>query len=124
MAFALLASAGGLAIAIHDGLATPVVGAATALGETATAKGDATVFLAPPTADWAAVRLVLGNATYIIGTGDAATVVLATGADLHADAGNVIVRGPVLLRAPHPDGSGRLLVILAVTSWDTPILFG
>ena len=77
----------------------------------------------PPTPAWDGVRAVLGNFTYTLDTGDSWTVVLATSQQAHADAGTVLVRGPVLFRALHPDFPGRMLLVLEAASWQTPILF-
>ncbi len=66
---------------------------------------------------------MLGNFTYTLDTDDDWTIVLATAAEPHADAGTVLVRGPVLFRALHPDLPGRMLLVLEAASWQTPILF-
>jgi hypothetical protein len=123
LGLALLAAAGMLALGLHDGVAVPPASQAAA-GDEAVAKGEPTPFVVPPTPAWAPVRAALGNLTYSIATGDPGLLVLATGPDVHTGTGTVVVRGPVLLRSPAPDGSGRTLLVLAVRQWDTPLLFG
>lgn len=108
---------------LHDGVGAPVASAATPLGDDAFAKGTASPFVAPPTQNWNAARAALGNFTYLIDTGEPAVVLLATGPEPHAEAGTVLVHGTVVLRAPHPDGSGRTLLVLRDAAWSTPILF-
>jgi hypothetical protein len=54
---------------------------------------------------------------------DAGVVALLTSATAAPDDGVVLAEGTVVYVAPHPDGSGRLLVVVGVDEWREPILF-
>ncbi|MEK6985231.1 MAG: hypothetical protein AABX89_02465 [Candidatus Thermoplasmatota archaeon] len=108
---------------LHDGVGAALASSSTPLGDEVSAKGTPSPFVAPPTQSWSAGRAALGNFTYRIDTGEPALVILATGPEPHAEAGTVVVRGTVALRAPHPDGSGRTLLVLRDAAWATPIFF-
>jgi hypothetical protein len=127
-----MASAGALAYVLdHD-----AVGAASASamsvtpGEDVTLRGLLIPFVVRP-ADvreavaWAQVREALGNVTGALETGEAGLVVLLTSDDPLPPPGTAVVAtGEVALRVPHPDGSGRDLLVLRAERVATPILFG
>lgn len=121
----LMATAAALgAILVHDG---EVAGepdlARAAPGESIRLKGEPEPF--SPGASlrpWRAVLPLLGNHTYALADPDAGAVALLT-SDGPAPPGVVVAEGRVGLVAPHPDGSGRLLVVVEVRDWQQPILF-
>jgi len=131
VSLALLAASGALAYVLeHDAVgAVADLGAATP-GETVTAKGSLVPF--SPKADsareasaWAQVERHFQNGTAAeLRTGDPGTVVLVTTPHPAAPQGTVVVTGTVVLRVPHPDGSGRTLLVVTATDWTRPIVFG
>ena len=130
----MLALSGSLAFVLsHDAVGAGDELAAAAVGQETSLKGTfAPYFVTPAATDarWAPVHAVLGNMTYVqldqaqTGADGHPLVVLVTSDALHGDMAGVIVRGPVVLRMPHPDGSGRTLVVLRATAWARPLVFG
>jgi hypothetical protein len=128
-ALLILAVAGGLGYVLaHDAVGTDVAELAGAgVGRDASVKGSfAPYFLVPPAVDphWGPIHKILGNATYVLLGTDPALVVLVTAPQAHGDLASAIVRGPVELRVPHPDGSGRTILVLRATQWTHPLVFG
>ncbi|MCA1819923.1 MAG: hypothetical protein LC620_07750, partial [Halobacteriales archaeon] len=75
-------------------------------------------------AAWDDVKAALDNFTYEVDTGSPRDVVLVTSPHLGPAVGSdVVTTGPVVLRAPHPDGSGRTLVVVLARDLESPILF-
>ncbi|MCA1819246.1 MAG: hypothetical protein LC620_04215 [Halobacteriales archaeon] len=129
LALAMLSLAGSLAYVLaHDAVgADPMQLADADVGQAASAKGSfAPYFVIPAAVDarWAPVHDVLSNATYVLLGTDPSLVVLVTAEQAHGDSAGAIVRGPVALRMPHPDGSGRTLLVLRATEWTHPLVFG
>jgi hypothetical protein len=130
LALALLGLSGSLAYVLaHDAVGSDAAALAQApIGEDAAIRGSfAPYFPSPAALDprWAPVEAVLANHTYVLLASDPSVVLLVT--DAAPSAGNLadsIVHGTVALRMPHPDASGRTLVVLQVSGWDQPIVFG
>lgn len=125
----MLASAGSLAFVLaHDAVGSDARQLAQAtVGDQAMVKGTFAPYLATPAAAdarWAPVHAVLANQTYVLLGTDPGLVVLVTSEPQHADLADAIVHGAVALRMPHPDGSGRTLLVLRATQWDHPLVFG
>lgn len=125
----LLALSGSLAFVLsHDAVGSDAAAlAATPVGQQASLKGNFAPYLATPAGNdpaWAPVQAALGNATYVLLGTDPGLVVLVTGAQPHADLAGAIVHGPVALRLPHPDGSGRTLLVVRAEAWTHPLVFG
>jgi hypothetical protein len=123
----LMASAAALgAVLVHGGeVATgKTVDLATAEpGDTVSLKGQPEPF-APfgATRAWRSVVPVLDNHTYTLEDPESGLVAMLT-SDEPAPDGVVLAEGTVGYVAPHPDGSGRLLVVVVVQEWREPILF-
>jgi hypothetical protein len=125
LGIALMASAAALgALLVHDGevAAEPDL-ASAAPGEAVRVKGSLEPF-APgtPLRAWRAVLPMLDNFTYMLSDPDSGVLALLTSAGPAPD-GVVLADGTVDYVAPHPDGSGRLLVVIDVRDWQEPILF-
>jgi hypothetical protein len=129
----LLASSAALGLLlVHDGEAGASPDLARAVpGEPVRIKGEPAPFVPPPGAlrQWRPVLPLLGNHTYALdapasdgGEGAAGVEVLLT-SPLPAPAGVVLADGTVGYVGPHPDGSGRLLVLVQVREWQQPLLF-
>jgi hypothetical protein len=122
----LLASAAVLGVLlVHDGEveATPDLSRAVP-GEDVRLKGEPAPFVPPagPLRQWRAVLPLLDNHTYAFGDSADGTVVLLTSPG-PAPAGVVLADGTVGYVGPHPDGSGRLLVLVQVRGWTQPLVF-
>lgn len=92
-------------------------------GEELSVKGTPEPFRATAASRaWRAILPALDNHTYTMDDPQAGVVLLLT-SPAPAPDGVVLAEGKVLQVAPHPDGSGRLLVVLAVHEWREPILF-
>lgn len=63
----------------------------------------------------------LANYTYVVATTQDA-VIWVTSATPHP-ATAAVIDGIVIARQPHPDHSGRWLVVVRADAWTTPILF-
>jgi len=125
----LLSSSGSLAFVLsHDAVGSDAADLAAApVGDEAGIKGTFAPYLATPAANdarWAPLHAVLSNATYVLLGADPSIVVLVTAEQAHPDAADAIVRGPIVLRMAHPDGSGRTLLVLRATEWTHPLVFG
>ena len=120
----LMASAAVLgALLVHDGeVAAESDLAAAAPGEEVRVKGAPEPFAPSPLRSWRTVLPMLDNFTYVLSDADAGLEVLLTSSASAPD-GVVLANGEVGLVAPHPDGSGRLLVVVRVDAWQEPILF-
>jgi hypothetical protein len=120
----LMASAAVLgALLVHDGeVAAESDLAAAAPGEAVRVKGAPEPFTPAPLRAWRAVLPLLDNFTYVLSDADSGLQVLLTSAAAAPD-GVVLADGEVGYAAPHPDGSGRLLVVVRVHAWEEPILF-
>lgn len=122
---ALLAASGVLGgLLAHDGELEPAPDLANAMpGEPVRLKGEPEPF-APelPLRAWRTVTPLLANHTYAMGEAAGGVVLLLT-AQAPAPDGTVLADGVVRMVAPHPDDSGRLLVVVAVSDWAEPILF-
>jgi hypothetical protein len=131
LAVLLLSGSAGLGYVLsHDAVgADPAALAASPVGDTGVVKGSFAPYLAPPAAAdarWDPVHAALGNFTYVLegaGRGMDGVVLLVTGAQSHVDTADAVVRGEVLLRIPHPDGSSRTLVVLRAVAWTHPLVF-
>ncbi|MFA5942862.1 MAG: hypothetical protein WC876_00155 [Candidatus Thermoplasmatota archaeon] len=123
---ALMASAAALgALLVHDGeVAAESDLTKASPGDSVRLKGSPEPF-APtaPLRTWRSVLPLLDNFTYTL-SDPAAGVELLLTSSAEAPDGVVLATGTVGYVAPHPDGSGRLLVIVDVHDWDEPILFG
>lgn len=112
------------AVLVHDGevAARPDL-ANAAPGEALLVKGTPEPF-APTGASraWRSVLPMLGNHSYTLDDPEAGVQVLLTASDAAPD-GVVLAEGTVAYVAPHPDGSGRLLVVVDVRDWREPFLF-
>lgn len=123
---AMMACAGVLGgLLVHDG---EVAGAAPDLatavpGEELSLKGTPEPFAASfASRAWRSVMPTLQNHTYSLDDPHSGAVALLTSA-AEAPEGVVLAEGTVTYVAPHPDGTGRLLVVVAVDEWREPILF-
>ena len=121
----LMASAGALgAVLVHDGEVAVREDLASAMpGETVSLKGTPEPYTPlGATRAWRTVLPVLGNFTYTMDDPEAGVVAMLTSAAPAPD-GVVLAEGDVGYVAPHPDGSGRLLVVIVVDEWREPLLF-
>ena len=121
----LMASAAALgALLVHDGEVAPESDLANASpGESVRVKGSPEPFVpGTPVRAWRTVMPLLDNFTYVLSDEETGLVALLTSAQAAPD-GVVLAEGTVGYVAPHPDGSGRLLVVVTVSSWQEPILF-
>lgn len=125
-----MAASGALAVVLqHDAVGAAEDAQLAAPGADLTVKGAAQPFVpragsAREASGWAAVARHLDNFTSVVDTGEPGTVVLVTTPQPGPPAGTVVVAtGPVVLRVPHPDGSGRTVVVLRAARLDSPILF-
>ena len=118
----LVAAAGLGALLVHDGETASTALAAAEAGDDVAVKGIPQPF-APtsPLARWQMVLPLLGNHTYAIEDGPHALALLASATPLPA--GVVLAEGVVAFVGPHPDGSGRALVVVSVDAWREPLLF-
>jgi len=125
LGIALMASAAALgALLVHDGevAAEPDLAAAEP-GETVRVKGSPEPFTpGVPLRAWRSVLPMLDNFTYTMADPESGVLALLTSAS-PAPEGVVLADGTVDLVAPHPDGSGRLLVVIGVRDWEEPLLF-
>ena len=120
-----MASAAALgALLVHDGeVAVESDLAAAAPGETVRVKGSPEPFkLDSPVRAWRTVLPLLDNFTYSLADPESGILALLTSPSA-APEGVVLADGRVDYVAPHPDGSGRLLVVIAVDTWEEPLLF-
>lgn len=125
LGIALMASAAALgALLVHDGeVAVETDLASAAPGESVRVKGSPEPFVpGTPLRAWRTVMPLLDNFTYAMGDEESGVVALLT-SPRSAPEGVVLAEGRVDYVAPHPDGSGRLLVVVTVSSWQEPILF-
>jgi len=134
LAVALLASSGALAYVLeHDAVGQGGDFALTESDGGVTLKGTLQPFLAKAAnaheaAAWARVTRDLDNFTYTFepaGGAEADLVILVTSPTPGPTADTVIITtATVLLQVPHPDGSGRRLVVVEAANLESPILFG
>lgn len=120
-----MASAAALgAVLVHDGeVAARRDLAHAAPGEEVSLKGTPEPFTPlGPSRAWRTVLPVLANHTYTMDDPEAGVVAMLTSPTPAPD-GVVLAEGAVSYVAPHPDGSGRLLVVVAVSDWREPLLF-
>lgn len=111
------------ALLVHDGEIAAESDLATAApGESVRVKGAPEPFTPAPLRSWRTVLPLLDNHTYVLSDADAGLEVLLT-SPAPAPEGVVLADGEVDAVAPHPDGSGRLLVVVHVHGWHEPILF-
>ncbi|MHB1260432.1 MAG: hypothetical protein ACYC2H_01815 [Thermoplasmatota archaeon] len=112
------------ALLVHDGEVTAEADLANASpGESVRVKGSPEPFVpGTPLRAWRTVMPLLDNFTYALSDGESGLVALLTSPQAAPD-GVVLAEGTVGYVAPHPDGSGRLLVVVTVSSWQEPILF-
>lgn len=125
LGIAFLASSAALgALLVHDGeVAASTDLARAAPGEEISLKGSPQPFTPGSlTRAWRSVLPALDNHTYTEDDPSSGVVALLT-SDQPAPDGVVLASGTVTYVAPHPDGSGRLLVVIAVHEWRQPILF-
>lgn len=121
----LLATAGALgAILVHDGESAAPTLATAQPGDDILLKGAPLVF--HPTNSLAAWTPFLPtlqghNHTYVLTEEDGAVALLA--ANEPAPDEVIVTEGTVTMVGSHPDGSGRLLVVVHVTAWRSPLLF-
>jgi hypothetical protein len=110
---------------VHDGEVDAAADLSSAApGQAVSLKGEPAPFAPPASQDhaWRSVAALLDEHTYEMDGHDGAVVALLTS---HASAppGVVLAEGDVRYVGPHPDGSGRLLVVVAVHDWRQPIVF-
>lgn len=121
----LLAAASVLgAILVHDGESTATPLASVAPGDAVQLKGALTPFYPSRSlAAWDPVLPILAahNHTYLWEDADGAVALLTSATPAPDDI--VLTEGTALLVLPHPDGSGRLLVVVHVEAWREPLLF-
>lgn len=124
LGIALMASAAVLgAILVHDGeVAADTALATAAPGDSVRVKGDPEPFVPGPLRSWRTVLPLLDNFTYALSDDDSGVVALLTSRHSAPD-GVAVADGKVDYVGPHPDGSGRLLVVVRVGEWQEPILF-
>jgi len=126
LGIALLAGAAVLGgLLVHDGeVAVPADLSRAAPGASVELKGEPQPFAVARQAPgpWRSVLPLLGNHTSMLTDGDNGVVALLTGPQAPPP-GTVLADGTVRYVGPHPDGSGRLLVVVAVHAWRQPILF-
>jgi hypothetical protein len=124
LGIALMASAGALgALLVHDGEVATDSGLADAVpGESVRVKGTPEPFTPAPLRAWRNVLPLLDNFTYALSDPETGIEALLTSPG-PAPEGVVLADGVVDYMGPHPDGSGRLLVIVAVHGWAEPIVF-
>ncbi|HUR24825.1 MAG TPA: hypothetical protein VM327_02290 [Candidatus Thermoplasmatota archaeon] len=125
LGIALMASAATLgALLVHDGeVATETDLAGAAPGEPVRIKGNPEPFTpGTPLRSWRMVLPMLDNFTYTLSDPESGILALLT-SPAPAPDGVVLADGTVGYVAPHPDGSGRLLVVIDVRDWHEPILF-
>lgn len=125
LGIALLASAAALgALLVHDGEVSAEADlAAAAPGESVRVKGSPEPFSpGTPLRAWRTVLPMLDNFTYALSDPDSGVLALLT-SPVAAPDGVVLAAGTVGYVTPHPDGSGRLLVVIDVRDWAEPILF-
>ena len=119
---ALLAAATVLgALLVHDGEGREPALAHAAAGDAVEVKGRPEPFFPDDLARWAAVQPHLRAHNYLLPAEDGVVVLLAS--DTLAPGAVVLAEGRVDHVGPHPDGSGRLLVLVQVREWDQPLLF-
>ena len=122
-----MASAAALgAVLVHDGEVASdetVDLAEAAPGDRVSLKGTPEPFTPfGATRAWRSIIPVLANHTYTLDDPDSGLVAMLT-SERPAPEGVVLAEGDVGYVAPHPDGSGRLLVVIVVQEWREPILF-
>ncbi|MEA3166411.1 MAG: hypothetical protein QOJ26_1283 [Thermoplasmata archaeon] len=125
LGIALMASAAALGgLLVHDGEVAPDADLSSAEpGEGISLKGTPEPFAADGlTRAWRSILPVLANHTYTLEDPESAVVAMLTSPHEAPD-GVVLAEGKVSYVAPHPDGSGRLLVVVEVRDWREPILF-
>lgn len=111
------------ALLVHDGEVADGPALAQAMpGESVRVKGEPSPFAPPPGSLrlWRPLEPLMGNHTYVLEDAEA-TVLLAS--QRGAPAGVVVAEGTVGYVGLHPDGSGRLLVLVHVEGWTQPLLF-
>lgn len=127
LGIALLAGAAVLGgLLVHDGeVAAPTDLARAEPGQSVELKGQPEAF-APSSPSiaraWRGVLPLLDNHTYTLSDPDAGVVAVLTSAHAAPD-GVVLAEGQVRYVGPHPDGSGRLLVVVGVHDWRSPLVF-
>lgn len=127
LGIALLAGAAVLGgLLVHDGETAAAADLSRVEpGQAVALKGQPEPFvLAKPSAAraWRAVLPLLDNHTYTLSDAGGSVVVLLTSPDA-APEGTVLAEGQVRYVAPHPDGPGRLLVVVDVHDWRSPLVF-
>lgn len=123
----LLAIAGALgALLVHDGESATASLTSVEQGDPVTLKGAPQPFYPSGSlAAWAPFlpELQAHNHTYLLEGGDGEGTVALLTASEPAPQDVVLSEGTVTMLGPHPDGSGRLLVVVHVVDWRQPILF-
>ncbi len=120
-----MASAAALgALLVHDGeVAVDTDLANAAPGESVRVKGSPEPFVpGAPLRNWRTVLPLLDNFTYVLSDAETGLMALLTSPEPAPD-GVVLADGKVGYVAPHPDGSGSLLVVVVVSAWVEPLLF-
>lgn len=119
----LASSAAWGVLLVHDGEVSegPDLAHATP-GEEVRLKGEPAPFVPAPGSLrlWRPLLPLLGNHTYAL-EGEEATVLLTSASA--APAGVVVAAGTVGHVGPHPDGSGRVVVLVEVAEWTQPLVF-
>lgn len=120
----LLASSAVLGVLlVHDGEAEASPDLSRAVpGEEVRLKGEPAPFAPVSLRAWRPLLPLLGNHTYVLDDADAGVAVLLT-SDGPAPPGVVVAEGQVGHVGAHPDGSGRLLVLVQVREWKQPLVF-
>lgn len=113
------------AVLVHDGERAAPALAQAEPGDAVLLKGAVQDFYPSRSLTaWDPVLPILAahNHTYLLGKDGEGAVALLT-SDKPAPDTVVLTEGKVLLVLPHPDGSGRLLVVVHVEAWREPFLF-
>jgi hypothetical protein len=120
----LLASSAVLGVLlVHDGEAEASPDLSRAVpGEDVRLKGEPAPFAPVPLRAWRPLLPLLGNHTYALDDDESGVAVLLT-SDAPAPPGVVVADGRVAQVGAHPDGSGRLLVLVQVREWKQPLVF-
>lgn len=120
----LLASSAALGLLlVHDGEVSADPDLAQAVpGEPVRLKGEPAPFVPSPGSvrQWRPVLPLLGNHTYTLDTEGVSVLLTSAGP---VPPGVVVAEGKVGYVGPHPDGSGRLLVLVTVDGWKQPLVF-
>ena len=119
---ALLAGAGVLgAVLVHDGESDVPPLAAAAEGDVVAVKGRPEPFFPDDLRQWAPVRPVLREHSYLLHAEEGVVALLTS--DTPVPEQVVLAAGRVVHVSPYPSDPGQLLVVIDVEEWREPLLF-